>query len=99
MPIIGPLSQETLSVTNAVATLTAATAKGIPPAAASITVSEGSIRYRVDGTAAGADGQLVNPGDPPFELKNRGEVTSFSAIRDGDDNATLDVTFAVDWKP
>jgi len=98
MPIIGPISQETLSVTNAAASLTATAAKGIPPAAAFITVSEGAIRYRVDGTAAGADGQLVNPGGT-FELKNRGEVTGFSAIRDGDDNATLDVTFAVDWKP
>lgn len=99
MPIIGPLSQEAVDVTATAGGLTATTAKGIPPAAAECVVSEGDIRFCVDGTTATEDvGQLALPG-AIFYLKNRGEVTAFSAIRVGATNARIDATLAVDYKP
>ncbi len=99
MPIIGPLSQEAQDVTATASGLTASTAKGIPPAAAECVVSDAPIRYCIDGTTATEDvGLLKQPGDT-FYLKNRGEVTAYSAIRDGDANGRVDVTLAVDWKP
>jgi hypothetical protein len=99
MPIIGPISQEALDVTATAGGLTATAAKGIPPAAAECVVSEGTIRYCTDGTTATEDiGLPASPGDI-FYLKNRGEVAGFSAIRVGAENARVDVTFAVDYKP
>ena len=99
MPIIGAIGQEAVDVTATAGGLTATTAHGIPPAAAECVVSEGSLRYCVDGTTATEDvGLLKQPGDT-FYLKNRGEVTLFSAIRIGDDNARVDATLAVDYKP
>jgi len=99
MPIVGPISQETLDVGATAVSLTGTTAKGVVPAAAYMTVEEAAVRYCMDGTTATADvGQLALVGST-IELKNRGEVAGFSAIRDGADNGRLNVTLATDWKP
>lgn len=99
MPIEGAISHEALAVTVTAGGLTAATAKGVVPAAARCVVSEGAIRYCVDGTTATPNvGELAQPGDI-FYLKNRGEVALFSAIRADTENGRVDVTFAVDYKP
>ena len=99
MPIEGAISQETVDVTATAGGLTAAVAKGVYPAAAECVVSEATIRYCTDGTTATEDiGLLAQPGDT-FYLKNRGEVTLFSAIRIGEENARVDVTLAVDYRP
>ncbi len=100
MPIIGPLSQESLVVGDAAVGLTATAAKGIPPAAAECVVSEGTIRYCADGTSPTAEGTgLLKQAGDTFFLKNRGEVTSFLAVSEDGEGAHVDATFAVDYKP
>ena len=100
MPIIGPISQESLTVGDVAVGLIATTAKGISPAAAECNVGEGIIRYCADGTSPTAEGTglLKRVGDT-FFLKNRGEVTSFLAISEDGEGARVDATFAVDYKP
>ena len=99
MPVIGIVSQETVDVTATAGGLTAATAHGFVPASAEGRVQEAPIRYRVDGTAATVDtGRLAEVGDV-IELRNRGELTLFSAIRAGEENGRVDFALGVDWRP
>jgi len=99
MPVIGVISYETVDVTATAGGLTAATADGVVPAAAEGEVQEAAIRYCVDGTTATADvGRLAQPGDTIY-LRNRGEITHFSAIRAGAENGRVDFALGVDWKP
>jgi len=101
MPVIGVISYETVDVTATAGGLTAATASGNVPAAAEGEVQEAPIRWCVDGTTATPDvGRLAQVGDT-INLKNRGEVALFSAIRadaeEGD--GRVDFALGVDWKP
>ena len=101
MAVIGVNSYETVDVGATAGGLTGATASGIVPAAAEGRVEDAPIRYCVDGTTATPDvGLLANVGDV-IQLKNRGEVALFSAIRadaeEGD--ARVDFALGTDWKP
>lgn len=99
MPVIGVISYETVDVTATAGGLTAATADGMVPASAEGVVQEAAIRYCVDGTTATADvGLLAQIGDV-IQLKNRGEVALFSAIRADEKNSRVDFALGVDWKP
>jgi len=101
MPAIGVISNETVEVTATAGGLTAATANNVVPAAAEGTVEGAAIRYCVDGTTATEDvGRLASVGDV-IELKNRGEVTSFSAIRADAEQGNGRVSFVLgaDWRP
>jgi hypothetical protein len=100
MPVTGVISYETVDVTETASGLTAATAAGCVPQAAEGRVEEGPIRYCVDGTTATEDvGRIANVGEL-VELKNRGEVALFSAIRADAAEGDGRVSFAlgVDWQ-
>lgn len=101
MPILGVNSYETVDVTTTAGGLTGTAASGVVPAAAEGRVEDAPIRYCVDGTTATEDvGLLANVGDV-IQLKNRGEVALFSAIRADAEEGGGRVTFALgtDWKP
>ncbi len=100
MPVIGVNGYETVNVGATAGGLTATTS-GAAFAAAEGRVEEGPIRYRVDGTTVTADtGRLATVGEL-VELRNRGEVALFSAIRADEETGDGRVSFAlgVDWKP
>jgi len=101
MPVEGVISYETVDVGATAVGLTAAAAKGVIPAAAEGVVEGAPIRYCVDGTTAAENtGRLANVGDV-IELRNRGEVATFSAIEADAETGAGIVAFAlgVDWKP
>ena len=99
MPIIGSLGFHSVTVSTTAVGITTTASNNILPAAAEIRVEDEAIRYCVDGTTATqAVGQIAEPGDVIY-LKNRGEVTAFSAIRKDLADAELAVTTAADWKP
>lgn len=101
MPVIGVVSYETVDVGGTAVGLTAAAAKGVVPASAEGIVEDAPIRYCVDGTTATENtGVLANVGDR-IELRDRGEVATFSAIEADAETGAGSITFAlgVDWKP
>lgn len=101
MAVIGIVTYETVDVTATAGGLTASAADGIIPAAAEGRVEEAPIRYRVDGTTVTEDTGIYAPVGTVIQLRNRGEVAMFSAIRADAEEGAGSVTFAlgVDWKP
>ena len=101
MAILGVASYETLDVGETAGGLTASAADGIIPAAAQGVVEDAPIRYCVDGSTVTEDTGTYAPVGTVIELRNRGEVALFSAIRADAEEGAGSVTFAlgVDWKP
>ena len=101
MAILGVNSYETVDVGATAGGLTGATASGIVPAAAEGVVEDAPIRYCVDGTTVTEDIGTYAPVGTVVELRNRGEVALFSAIRADAEEGAASVTFALgtDWKP
>ena len=101
MPVIGVTSYETVDVTETAGGLTASAGGGFVPAAAEGIVEEAPIRYRVDGTTVTEDTGIFGAVGERIELRNRGEVALFSAIRADAEEGSGRITFAlgVDWKP
>lgn len=93
-----PFAYESLTVTNAVKTLTQATAfpANEPPArAALITFEAQPIRVTLDGTtpvASTGPGHQFNDKDA-YVARQRQEIVKFKAIRDGATDGTLRVTY------
>ena len=84
-------SFEAITVTNAAIGLTVADVQGA--VAAEITVENGSIRFRTDGTAASATvGHLLNDGDVIF-LDNISEMLALSMFRDGATDGDISVSY------
>ncbi len=99
MPIAESIGQEQMDVTATASGLTTAAMQGVFPACAEMKVEEAAVRYTTNGTTATPDvGKLASPGDT-IELKSRGEVNLFSAIRDGAENAKLSILFGIQWVP
>jgi len=100
MAVIGVTSYETVDVGDAAGGLTATTADGVVPAAAEGVVEEAPIRYCVDGTTATEDTGIYAAVGDRVELRNRGELALFSAVRADAQQGGGRVTFAlgVDWK-
>ncbi len=98
MPIIGPLTHESVSVTDTATGITTTALNNMLPAAALITVETAAIRFCVDGTTASATvGHAAEPG-ALIELHDRGEVTKFSARRRDATSATIKVTPGAGWR-
>lgn len=84
-------SFEAITVTNAAIGLTAADANAA--VAAEITVENGPIRFRTDGTAASATvGHLLNAGDVLY-LDNISELVALSMFRDGAVDGDISVSY------
>ena len=98
MAVLGPLNHEAVTVAGTAIGITATASDGILPAAAMITVESADIRYTVDGTTPTSTvGHLALPG-AIIELKDRGEVSNFLAIRTGGVSATIHVTVGESWR-
>ena len=82
---------EAITVTNAAIGLTSATLAS--NVAAEITVENGSIRFRTDGSAASANvGHLLRDGDILY-LDNPSEMANLSMFRDGAVDGDISVTY------
>lgn len=101
MAVIGINGYETIDVGETAVGFSTSAADGVVPAAAEGTVEDAPIRYCVDGTTATEDAGTYAPVGASIELRNRGEVALFSAIRADAEEGGARVTFAlgVDWKP
>ena len=84
-------SFEAITVTSAAIGLT--TANYQAAVAAEISVENGPIRYRTDGTAASATvGHLLNAGDVLY-IDNPSELSGLSMFRDGAINGDISVSY------
>ena len=84
---------EAITVADAAIGLTAATLK--LSLTAEITVENGPIRFRTDGTAASATvGHLLQDGDVLY-LDNPSELTNLSMFRDGAISGDISVSYFV----
>ena len=82
---------EAITVTNAAIGLTKATYEAA--VAAEITVENGPIRFRTDGTDASATvGHLLNAGDVLY-LDNPSELANLSMFRDGAIDGDVSVSY------
>ena len=100
MAVIGVLSYETVDVGATAGGFSTTAADGVVPASAEGTVEDAPIRYCVDGTTATEAAGMYAPVGTAIQLRNRGEVAMFSAIRADAGAGASRVTFAlgVDWK-
>lgn len=98
----GCFAFETLTVSNSVKTLTAATYVSKPTTAAptrsaqfaTISVESNPLRYRLDGTDPDAStGHLLAAGDVLF-LSSYDDIANFKAIRQGGSDSTIMVSYA-----
>lgn len=86
-----------MDVTATAGGLTATAQNGVLPACAELKVEDAAIRYTTNGTTATADNGIKAVVGETIELKSRGEVTLFSAIRHGAENGRLSGLFGIRW--